>query len=490
MDCFLGVDIGTSSCRVVILLDDLTIAGELRHDYDLECPRPGQAEQDVEEITRIVLELIEQGLSRCRSRGFTVRALGIAAAICNMVCLDKDGRPLMKAWTWADLRSHKQAEYLKATYGRKFYFRTGCPFHPMYWPARLLYIKENLPEVFKNTRYIVSLKDYIIYRLTGRRVADLSLASATGLLNIHTLGWDDELLRVLGVAPEMLWEPVEPTAVIGRLDRGGEGGDGAGPLLVAGASDGALSNVGCGALAPGVMALMIGSSGAMRVATAAPLLSSDNATWCYYLGDQLRLTGGSTNNGGNVLKWFRHNIMDDRLDYQTMSTLAATVPPGCEGLFFLPFLAGERCPHWRSGARGVFHGLTLTHTKAHVVRAMMEGVAFQMYSVFTSLQKLVGPPGEIRVGGGVVQSPVWLGILADLFDQPLLIPRYNEGSAVGAAILSMRARYEQKTLADIGRLVPIERIIEPDEERAQQYRRLYQKYGLLYEILVPDRMGG
>ncbi len=477
MDCFMGVDIGTSGCRAVLLCEDLTLVDTIKREWNIDCPQPGYAEQDPEAAVQSVTSAIDECISVHNSR-VHVLSMGMAAAICSLICLDAEYQPLTKAWTWADLRSRRQAEYLKATYAAEFYRGTGCPFHPMYWPAKILFIKENLPEIYKRTRYFVSLKDYILFRMTGGHISDLSLASATGLLNIHTLSWDHDMLKVLGIGPEMLWEPVEPAVVL-QHDKNGT-------AIIAGASDAAMSNVGCGALHPGAMALMVGSTGALRVATPRPLQSGDLSTWCYYIGDRLWLTGGATNDGGSVLKWFRDRIFDGDLNYEVMSAMAKEVPPGSRGLLFLPFLAGERCPHWRADARAVFHGLTLSHTKAEMVRAMMEGVAFQMYNVFSFLGNLVCHPYQIRVTGGIVHSPVWLSIFADLFGRPLSIPQNGESSAVGTAILGMKACGIRPSLRDISDIIEIKNTVEPDAERNKAYQALYQQYCELYNRLVRD----
>ncbi len=250
--------------------------------------------------------------------------------------------------------------------------------------------------------------------------------------------------------------------------------------LILGATDGTLSNPGVGAVLPGQMALMIGTSAAVRVVSRNPVLDPQGRTWCYHLLPGRWVPGGAANNGGNILQWYRDRFGGQaveearavRLDpYRVLSERAAAVPAGSCGLLFLPFLAGERSPGWNSQARGVLFGLSLRHGPDEVVRALVENV---------------GQPAEVRAAGGFVKSPVWLQIAADTFGVPLTVPQVSEGSAFGAAALAMLALGKLKRLEDVSRFIRIERMIEPDPTRTVLYRELYGLYADLCRKLTPD----
>lgn len=497
MKYFVGIDVGTSSCRAVAFDGEFNILAAAGREYSIISPHPGWAEQDPEAILESVVDVLSRVLADPRLGGERPSAVGVGAVMHSMICLDRDGRPITNAWIWADLRSGREAEALKEKYGLELYNRTGCPVHPMYLPAKLVWLKENDPDTFSRMARIVSIKEYLVYRLTGKFVADESVAAATGLLNIHSLRWDDFILDAVGVRRELLSEPVSPlTTVEGfTTEYAKSKGLPAGVPLVVGASDGTLSNLGSGAVAPGQIAAMIGTSGAVRMLADRPVLDPKGRTWCYYLSSGKWVPGGATNNGGNILRWYRDLFASRELDeakakgvdpYQILSERATSVPPGSKGLIFLAFLAGERSPYYNANARGVLFGLNLGHGPAEVVRAIMEGVVFQLYSVFEALVGTVGQPKEVRASGGFARSPEWLQIMADTFGVPLAVPRVIEGSAFGAAALAMISAGELSGLEDVSRFIKIEKTVDPIPERTKIYRELYEVYMNLYRKLAPE----
>ncbi len=484
MKCLLSVDLGTSSCRTVAFTADLTVLAVSQREYPLHTGFAGEAEQDPEEIFAAACATIAGAVSQL-PRGAQVAGLVLTAAMHSFLCLDGEKRPLTRAWTWADARSQRQADQLKQVWGDRFYQPTGCPFHPMYWPAKLAYIQECHPEVWRRTRLVMSLKDYVVYRLTGQLMSDQSLASATGVFNTHKLDWDPWLTAQLGVPQEFLLPAADPFTVLdGLLPAQAETlGLPAGVPVILGASDGAMSNLGCGAVQPNSMALMVGTSGALRVVRKEPLLSPHQHTWCYYLGHRRWIVGGSTNNGGNALKWLRDNLFAGELGYDEITALAASVPPGSRGVRFLPFLAGERCIHWRGRATGAFLNLALAHGRAELARAVLEGVAFQMYTVYEALCQVAGTPEEIRATGGLTNSLLWLEIFSGVFRKPLLLPDYGEGSAQGAALLAMVALGWLPSLEMAAEQIRIQGVVEG--EAAPVYAVAYAQYCQLYAALAP-----
>jgi gluconokinase len=498
MKPYLGVDVGTSGCRVVAYAEGFRLLAETVREYPTLSPRPGWAEQDPEVVVGAVVSALREILARPELGGERPAAVGLASVMHSLLALDGEGRPLTNALIWADLRSAPQAERLRAE-GRAedFYRRTGCPVHPMYLPAKVRWLAEQAPETWAAAHRLVTLKDYLIWRLTGRFVLDQSSASATGLLNEETLGWDKTILDAVGLAPDHLSEPVDPLTILDGFTTAycREQGLPFGVPLVVGASDGVLSNPGAGAVLPGQLAVMIGTSAAVRVVSNRPVLDPQARTWCYYLLPGRWVPGGAANNGGNILQWYRDRFaVAERAEarargldpFTIVSEQAAAVPPGSRGLVFLPFLAGERSPGWDPHARGALFGLNLGHGRNEVVRAILEGVAYQLFSIYEALVETVGRPAEVRAAGGFTRSPAWLQIVADTFGVPLLVPEVAEGSAFGAAALAMLATGALERLEDVARFLPPGRTVEPDSARTAVYRELYGLYLDLYRKLGPE----
>ncbi len=498
MKYYIGMDVGTSGCRAVAFDERLKALAGASKEYPTLSPHPGWAEQDPELILASVAEVLNSVFKSPAVRGERPSAVGLATFMHSLIGLDKDGKPVTNAIIWADLRSAEEAEWLKARYGAfEIYRRTGCPVHPMYLPAKVLWLKKNAPRVFSSIARIVSMKDYLIYRLAGKFLVDQSIASATGFLNIQTLKWDEFVLNAAGLDPGLLSEPVSPLAMVEGFttDYARSKGLPAGVPVILGATDGTLSNPGSGVVLPGQLAAMIGTSAAVRVMAGEPVLDPEARTWCYYLVPGKWVPGGAANNGGNILRWYRDHFGSKEIEqartagldpYQLLSQRAAGVPPGSRGLVFLPFLAGERSPYWNPNARGVLFGLNLGHGPDEMVRSIMEGVVFQLYSVYKALVETTGQPAEVRASGGFVKSSEWLQIMSDTFGVPLVVPQVPEGSAFGAAALAMMAAGALERLEDVTQFIKIEKTVEPIPARTEIYRELYGIYMSIYRKLNPE----
>lgn len=498
MKSYLGVDVGTSGCRVVAYAEDLNVLAEATREYPIILPSPGWAEQDPEVVLEALVSALGEVFAHPALAGAPPAAVGFSSAMHSLLALDEDGIPLTNAIIWADLRATPEAQRLKAEgLGSEFYRRSGCPVHPMYLPAKVLWLHEHAAGLRQAARRIVTLKDYLTWRLTGRYALDHSSASATGLLNLLALDWDEAILEAIGLDRGFLSELVHPLYLLDGFTTpyAKAAGLPTGVPLVAGATDGTLSNLGAGVLSPGQLAVMIGTSAAARVCAPEPLLDPAARTWCYHLLPGLWIPGGAINNGGNILQWYRDRLgaaetADARaagLDpYAELSRRAAGVPAGSRGLLCLPFLAGERSPGWNPEARGVLFGLNLGHGPDEVVRSLMEGVAFQLYSVYAALVEVAGPPSEVRATGGFTRSETWLSIVADVFGVPLALPAVTEGSAFGAAVLARLATGSLKSLTEVADRLRIAHTVEPDPARTSLYRELYGHYLDLYRKLTPD----
>ncbi|GAK11704.1 gluconokinase [Geomicrobium sp. JCM 19039] len=286
--------------------------------------------------------------------------------------------------------------------------------------------------LLEKTAKIVGIKEYILFKLFGEFVMDESIASATGLMNIHTRAWDEDIVAYAGISLDQLPKLVSTSYTFYREEI---------PYII-GASDGVLSNLGVGAIDEGEVALTIGTSAAIRSASSAPRVDAKGRTFCYLLTDDLWIIGGPINNGGIALQWVVEELIKDDTMTSENATVAALslaerVPAGSNGLLFLPFLTGERAPLWNPEATASYIGLTRTHTREDMIRAALEGVTFNIYSVLLALQELIGVPNAIYASGGFSRSETWKQMAADIFDQPLHFSPSYESSAFGAVILSM-----------------------------------------------------
>lgn len=483
-----GLDMGTTSCKsVVVKRDGAPLSSEIVH-YPILCPFPTWAEQDPEVILAAALNAVKGSIVSSGIDPEKVVAIGLSAALHSLLAVDARGSPLTRAMIWADTRSAPSCTRLRAKYdSHRIYHRTGCPVHPMYPLSKIGWLRTDLPEVYRKAHKFISIKEYVTHRLLGRYVVDRSMASATGLFNIHELDWDDEAMEMVGIGPNRLSEHVATTMVVEGIDRSCAEAMGVRPdcLLVVGAGDGPLSNVGAGSVEPGQVTCMIGSSGAVRAISPRPREDERERTWCYLLTDEAWVVGGAVNNGGLVYQWFRDSFYPGGEEtYETLNEAAAEVGAGSEGLIFLPHLTGERSRDWNANARGVLFGLSLRHDRRHFVRAIMEGVAYSMYSVLLALEEVVGKIGEVRGAGGFLRSPLWIQIMVDVCGRELLVPQHLETSSLGAAFLALYAMGEVRDLKDVRQYVAIEGRYVPDMQKHELYSRLFDIYQGVYHGVV------
>jgi gluconokinase len=498
MRFFIGVDIGTTSTKAIVFSAAGRIKGISSKGYEILVPQPDWAEQDPAAILAAVIAAVREAVDAAAVAGRDIAAVGFSAATHSLIALDADHQPLTKSLIWADNRSLAQAERLKqSTAAPHLYRRTGSPIHPVSVLTKLMWLRESEPQTFSRAAKFVSVKEYVFYHLFKQYIVDYSIASATGLLNIERRNWDEEALTLAGISRGQLSELVPTTHVVRGLQAPYAEAMGLAPdvPVVVGANDGALANVGVGAVTPGECALTIGTSGAVRTVTRQPIIDPQARTFCYALTENHWVIGGPTNNGGIVLRWLRDQFCAPEVEqarrlgvepYEVMIQAAAQVPAGAEGLLCLPYLSGERAPYWNAKARGVFYGMGLHHQRAHFIRAVLEGILFNVYSVRVALQEVTGAAGPIRISGGFARSPIWRQMLADLFGAVVLMPEVYEASGYGAAVLAMHA---VGAMADVAEVLPTIRITaqhQPDVALARFYHRLFTLYHRLYDNVAEE----
>jgi gluconokinase len=489
----IGVDIGTTSTKTILYDDTGSVIAQHSAEYPLLTPVPGAAEQDPEQILRAVIEAIAEVARQVDSR--EIACVSFSAAMHSLIALDAAGEPLTRCITWADTRSAAWADRIKRESGAEIYRRTGTPIHPMSPLVKLCWLKESDRRLFDSTARFVSIKEYVFHRFFKRYLVDHSIASATGLFNISTLEWESEALALAGITPEHLSRPVSTIERVEGLEADIARATGLtrDTPFVIGANDGAAANIGVNAIQRGTVAVTIGTSGAIRTVVDRPLTDARGRTFCYVVAPGLWLVGGPVNNGGIILRWLRDELAAAEVEaakrlridvYDMLTKIAERVGAGAGGLLFHPYLTGERAPLWNADARGSFFGLALHHRREHMIRAVLEGVIFNLFAVFKILEEVAGDIERISASGGFARSRLWRQIMADIFNRELIVPRSHESSALGAGVLGLYAIDAIPSLESVaGMLGEFERH-QPNASDAEQYQRLAPLY-----LTLPDLLG-
>lgn len=474
----LAVDIGTSATKAVLFDGEGRILSLARRAYPLLTPHPDWAEQDPEAVYLAVLETIREAYAS-RPAGRRVEGVAFSAQWYSTMPVAADDQALSPYLTWSDRRSAPIAEALRRSEaGRGIYQATGCPLDAIYPLAKIAWLGQaGLPGAA--ARYI-SIKEYVFRRLFGEYLVDWSMASSTGLFDIRRRDWSPEALAAARIGPATLSTPVSPyyTCTRWRSEALARTGLPQGIPCVVGAGDGVLSSVGVGAVGRGIAAVNVGSSAACRYLIRTPTVDPQERLWTYALDEDWWVIGGIVSSGGIVYDWFVRQWAGveasggspDPALHATLNALAARVPPGAEGLTFLPYLSGEQCPVWDPETTGGFLGLTLRHGQGHLTRAVYEGIALSLARVAAALAETVEPIEEVRVTGGLLGSSTWLQVAADMWGTRILVPESPEGSALGAAVLAWVALGMAPDLGVAGELVRPTRVVEPEAGRHQLYR--------------------
>ena len=476
MKYYIGVDIGTTATKTVAFDETGIVLDSCVANYDLLHPKQGYSEQRPDDILTAVLHTLQTLIGR--NNTIEPAFVSFSAAMHSVIAVDETGTPLTNSIIWADNRSQDIARRIHAQGdAEKCYQLSGVPVHAMSPLCKLIWLRENEPALFKKAFKFIGIKEYIFYKLFGTFEVDTSVASATGMLETATLQWNETLLRHAGINETNLSAVVPVTKCFFYKNiLAGFTFPETIPFIIGG-SDGALSNLGSGATAQDEMAVTIGTSGAVRIVTHEPWCDPLMRTFCYHLEGRRYIAGGANNNGAVVLQWLKEDILRTETPMAILLAEAALVPPGSDGLLLLPYLMGERAPHWNARAQGVFFGLRITHTQAHLVRAAMEGVAFAMYSIGKVLMERRNLK-HILASGGFTQSPHWVQLLADVFGIPVIAADGPEASAKGAVILGAMAlglTWENKEASG-------EKYM-PDASRFENYQQMFARFERLYHLL-------
>ena len=489
-------DIGTTGNKATLFdISSGTIKDKAFVPYDTFYPYPGWAEQDPEGWWDAVVKSTQILLSRNQDAIRHIEAIGCSGQM--MGCLPVDGRgvPLLRSIIHADIRSLKQVDLIGSELGRKrIYGITGNVLDPHYPLPKILWLKENEPEIYRKARFFLQSKDYITFRMTGiLGYTDPSDASLTAMWDIKRREWSDEILSFLGMGRGMVPTVVPSSHVLGGLkgDVASIMGLPSGIPVVVGGGDGASATIGAGLVSQGKAYNYIGGTSWIATLSPEPLL--DPGMRVFHFADMQEGwvdVVGTVQCAGSSYDWFIREIGEKELKeaesigtspYLLMDEVARRSPPGARGLFFLPYLMGERTPIWDPFARGVFFGLTLAHKKEDLARAVLEGVAYALNSILDVLQELGGPIESVTVIGGGARGTLWREIMADVYGKRILVPdNIGEATSYGAAIAAGVGIgvFEGFEVAERYLKIVAEHI--PDEDRSRRYRGFYEFYLSLY----------
>lgn len=483
---FIGADIGTSSSKALAFSAKGEILCQHQINYPTAHPKSSYSEQDPDQIFDALIKVI--GLVVKDMHGKQPECVSFSAAMHSLMAVNKKNEPISRLIIWSDGRSQKEAEWLKSQkIAKRIYSHTGTPIHPMSPLCKLLWIKKEDPKLLKKTARFLSIKEYILAKLFGEYVIDFSLASATGLFDHTALKWYSPALDLTGIKKELLPEPVSSLHQLKGFKKEFKhamGLDTDIPFVV-GASDGCLANLGTGVTEQGELAATIGTSGAVRLYSDHPITDKKGSLFNYLLLEKEFISGGAINNGGVLLDWFRYHFMKEsgkEESYDEFLEEAFSAEPGCNGLLFLPYLQGERSPMWDSRARGVFLGMHYQHERKHFMRAVVEGICYSLFDSAHILEE-ESTIKSIYVSGGFTRSAEWVQVFTDLFGKKVKVSGHGDASSIGAALMGMRSLKMINSWKEADRFVPATKIYTPDKKRTKIYRRNFDVFSKLYELL-------
>ncbi len=491
----MGIDVGTTGTRAVIVRPDGHVMSAATADHEpMRMLRPGWAEQEPEDWWRAVIASVRAAMQQAGLKGADVEVIGLSGQMHGVSLLDKSGAVLRPAIIWADQRSQEQCDAITTKVGAERLIRlVSNPALTGFSAPKLLWIRDHEPETYERAAHCLLPKDYARFRLTGEFATDVSDASGTLLFDVAHRRWSEEMLECLQVDRALLPTSYESIEVTGHVSNETAllTGLRAGTPVVAGAGDQAASAAGNGIVSPGLTSATIGTSGVIFAYTERPKLDPQGRihTFCHAAPGKWHVMG-VTQGAGLSLRWFREQMGESEAwyarqvgvdPYELLIREARKIRPGSDGLLFLPYLMGERTPHLDAQARGMWFGLTAAHTRGHLIRAILEGVAFSLRDSLEIFKELSIPVQQIRSSGGGSRSFLWRQIQADIYGFDVATLRESEGSAFGAALLAGVGAGIYRSLEEAAReAIQVRECLAPDPANMKIYDQLYPLYRQLY----------
>ena len=492
----LGIDIGTSGSKAVLIDTAGSVLASATVEFPMFTPRPLWAEQNPADWWTATVQAVCLVLKRSAIKPEQVAGVGLTGQMHGLVLLDARGEVLRPCIMWNDQRTGPQCAAITETIGaQRLLELTGNPVLPGFTAPKIVWVREREPDVYNRAAHVLLPKDYVRYRLTGEYATEVSDASGSALLDVRHRRWSGEVLAALDIPADWLPKCNESPVVSGRIsaEAAEETGLLPGTPVVGGAGDQAAQAVGSGIVRQGIVSVTLGTSGVVFVASEDFLLEPEGRlhAFCHAMPGAWHLMGVMLAAGGS-LRWLRDTLGKEEVAqaaatgadiYDLLTAQAASVPAGSEGLIFLPYLSGERSPHPDPDARGVFFGLTLRHGKGHMMRAVLEGVAYGLRDSLELARGMGLRIEQVRASGGGSRSPLWKQILADVFDAEILTTNATEGAAFGAALLAGVGMGGYRDVAEAAeRTVQVTGRTEPGPDSAV-YADYYPRYRALYPAL-------
>ena len=500
MNYLIGIDVGTSATKTVLFDEEGNVMASASKEYPMMQPRNGWAEQNPEDWKNAVLETLQTVREESGVPAQEIKGIGISGQMHGLVMLDGNNEVIRPSIIWCDQRTGAEVEDMLRIMPRERWIElTANPPLTGWTAAKILWVKKHEPENYRRCRHILLPKDYIRQVLTGVFATEVSDASGMQLLDVAGRCWSDEVLKALEIDKSLLGRVYESCEVTGTLLPGiaAQTGLSAETKVVGGAGDNAAAAVGTGVVEDGAAFTTIGTSGVVFAHSSKFAIDPRGRvhTCCCAVPGAWHMMG-VTQAAGLSLRWFNHEFCQDYVEeaerrgigvYDLLSEAARSVKPGSDRLIYLPYLMGERTPHLDPDCRGVFFGLSAIHTKSHLIRAVMEGVAYSLYDCSEILRETGVGITEMMACGGGGKSPVWRQILADLYGCPVNTVKQDEGPALGAAILAgVGCGIYESVEAACRRLLNVNSSTKPEEGNTKVYRRFHHLYQKLYGSLKED----
>ncbi len=493
----LGIDVGTGGSKALLIDEQGNVAANVTTEYPLLTPKPMWSEQNPQDWYSATITSIRKAIEVSQIDPSKIASIGLTGQMHGLVLLDKNSEVLRPAILWNDQRTAKQCDEIHDKIGIENVLRiTGKPALTGFTAPKILWVREHEPEIFTRTAKILLPKDYVRYRLSGEFFSDVADASGTSLFDVSKRCWSDEMIDALNVSRSWLPEVTESPVASTKLSKEAAQATGlsAEIPIIAGAGDQAAEAIGCGVVNDGEVSVTIGTSGVVFAAADSCRLDPQGKlhTYCHALPGVWHVMGVMLSAGGSF-RWYRDALCKDEIaraasqnldPYELLIEEASQAPAGSEGLFFLPYLTGERTPYADPNARGAFIGLTLRHKKQHMTRALLEGVTFGLMDSLELVRSTGTKITKVRVSGGGARSQLWRQIMADVFDAEIATVNITQGAAYGAALLAGVGAGIFDNVCDVAQSLVKETVCAMPGPDAPVYREYYQQYRLLYPALA------
>ena len=485
-EIIIGIDIGTGSTKAIAFdIDNATILESINCFYPTEY-RGDRHEQN----PLLIYDAFKKAFRTLTGRLSAHRLSGVvfSSAMHSVIAVDKAGNPLTNCIIWSDKRSTRQAKEIgRSPEAGRIYRETGTPIHPMSPLCKIAYIRDELPDIFRETAKFISAKAYILHRLGHEFFIDHSLASATGLFDIEKLQWHAPALDAAGIGPDYLSLPVPTTHVMkaGNSDEIRSLGITDDTPLIIGGGDGPLANLGSLTMQPNQGCLTLGTSGAFRITSREICTDPSESIFNYIIDEHLYTAGGAVNNGGIVLKWLQSLFGENgkgEEDFQKLLDTAAGVKPGAEGLIFLPWILGERAPVWDTDSKGMYYGVSFHHRPPHFMRAGLEGICFNLLNIAEIMQRLSGNINQVHFNGGLARSEFFTQMLADIFGVEIKVVPGIDISAYGGVIMALKTLGYIRNFEEAPELSKQSQTFYPAPRHHAIYQENFEKFKTLIDF--------